>query len=84
MLAALPVVSATANYTPPPKTGSATLVASAPSVVSAGTYTPPDKTGAAAVTARRPLVAATGEMIRVLPPPSGAAIRVVNWLRPAS
>ncbi len=84
LLAALPVVSAAVLYTPPPKVGTVTLAGPAPTIASVGAYTPPNKTGTAAVTARRPLVAAAGEMIRVLPPPSGAAIRVVNWLRPAS
>ncbi len=69
---------------PPTKIGATTVTGPAATSASSSTYTPPAKTGIGTVAARRPAVGASGEMIRILPPPSGVSIRVVNWLQPAS
>ncbi len=77
-------LSASGTHTPAEKTGDAAVAAPAAVIAASGVVTGPTYTGAASVTAKRASASAAGAITRSIPPPSEAAIRVINWLRPAS
>ncbi len=64
-------------------TGTVAVAGKRAAAAASGTFTPPPYTATGAVASRRASVSGSGEVVRPFPAPPGAAIRVINWLRPA-